>query len=228
MITRALTGMLAAVLLGGDAAAQESPASKSLFTPCAVALPTAAFAPLRAVIPEHLAGSSGCLRLTNQEFLLFNQPDGPGNPFHYCDLRTAPPACKEEPHWFYTFEINEQFTGAHGQRFMLWYTWQMKRGVMTDGYGIVSLVPKSQAARGFEIYALSGGYIFKGEDPSTADPCRDLSEDATEITGYELRGDGSEDVELRFNKRTIDCQTRQESLSALRYRPKTGRFELVP
>jgi hypothetical protein len=226
---RGLTWMLAAVATFAAAArADEGPAQKSLFTPCAEALPTPEFAPLRAVIPGAFAESAGCLRLTNREFLLFAQPFGPGQPFHYCDLRTSAPGCKAEPHWFYAFETKQQFTGANGKRYMLWHTWQMKRGIYSDGYGIFSLVPRSIDPRGFAVYTLPGGMIFQGEDPANSDPCRDLGDEATEITGYELRGEGTEEVELRFTQRRIDCKTRQETLGLLRYQPKNGKFERLP
>ena len=108
-----------------------------------------------------------------------------------------------------------------------WYDWQMKRGVFGDGYGIFSLVPKSIDPRGFDIYGLAGGVIFHGEDPATADPCRDVGDEATEITGYELLGEGTGDVELRFTQRRIDCKTREESQRVLRFRPRNGKFERV-
>jgi hypothetical protein len=221
--------MLATLLvISAYAQAGESPAQKSLFTPCVDALRLAEFAPLRAVIPEGFIQTAGCLRLTPREFLLFAQPTGPGNPFHYCDLRGRSPVCEAEPNGFYAFDIKQEFTGARGKRFMLWHTWQMKRGVYRDGYGIFSLVPKSMDPRGFDIYALPGGVIFLGEDPSTADPCRDVGDEATEIMGYELLGEGTAEVELRFTKRRIDCKTRQETSGVLRYRPKNGKFEQVP
>jgi hypothetical protein len=223
----ALTRLWALMMLAAVVHAQDATGHQPLFTPCAQALATREFAPLRGVIPEELRESAGCLRLDNAEFLLFSQPDGPGKPFRYCDLHAAVHECKEEPNWFYDFRNLRQFTGSGGKRYMLWFTWQMKRGVYDDGYGIFSLVPKAVEPRGFDIYSLTGGSLFKGEGDG-ADPCYEIGRDeVSEITGYELLGEGTADVELRFTKKIIECATKKESLRMERFRPKDGKFELV-
>lgn len=228
MISRTLTRMLASMMISMAAAsADDAVAQKPLFTPCEQALSTPEFARLRPVIPAEFAESGGCLRLTNHEFVLFRDPEGPGRPFYYCDLREAAPSCKPEAFGPYAFEIKQQFSGANGKRYLLWYNWQLRRGVFGDGYGIFSLVPKSIQPRGFDIYGLAGGQMFQGENPATADPCRDVGDEATEITGYELLGEGTADVELRFTQRRIDCKTREQSQHVLRYRPSNGKFQSV-
>lgn len=216
------------LLMASAASAQDSARPASLFTPCAEALQSPRFSSLRAMIPEGFADDAGCLRLNDREFVLLRDPSGPGNPFHYCDLRTSTPTCRPEPFAPYSFEVKAQFTSARGKQYLLWHSGGWTRGVYRDGFGIFSLVPKSIDPRGFAIYVLTGSEIFQGEDPSTADPCRDVGEEATEVTGYELSGEGTADLELRFKTRTIACKTKSESLELLRFRPKSGKFERVP
>ena len=214
--------MSALALLSASVHAHDAP--PSLFIPCAQALATREFAPLRGVITDELRETAGCLRLDDRSFLLFSQPGGPGTPFHHCDLRATPPACTSEPLFSYAFEKKREFTGANGKRYMLWFNWQMKRGVYSDGYGIFSLVPKTVDPRGFAIYGLTGSELYRGEGDAP-DPCRDLGDHVNEITGYELLDEGTPAVELRFMSRAVDCNSRKETVEVERFRPVHGKFQ---
>jgi hypothetical protein len=228
MTARTLTGMLVALTLAATARAEGVAQSKSLFINCEYALQTREYAPLRAVIPEKLRESSGCLRLTNQEFVLFAQPGFREGPFFYCDLRSPSPTCEQVGFAPYSFDDKQEFTGAKGKKYMLWFTSRISQGYYSDGYGIFSLVPRSMQPRGFDIYALAGGRFFHGEDPSSSDPCRDSSSEVNEITGYQLFGEGTQNVELVFTEKVINCVSKEQTLRERRYRPKNGKFELLP
>lgn len=224
MNARVLTRMSAIVLVAAVARPQDSPRQSPMFTPCAQALSTREFAPLRSAIPDNLRDDAGCLRLDNNRFLLFSQPAGPGNPFRHCDLRAPPPACTQDGSFFYAFETLREFTGANGKRYMLWFNSQMKHGVYVDGYGIFSLVPRSIDPRGFAVYPLAGSTVFRGEGDAP-DPCRDLGDHVSEVTGYELLGEGTAHIELRFTSKVTDCMTHAESIEVKSFRPRNGRFE---
>jgi hypothetical protein len=57
---------------------------------------------------------------------------------------------------------------------------------------------------------------------------RPLGDHVNEITGYELGGEGTADLELRFTSKSIDCSTRAETIRVQRFRPRNGRFEQLP
>jgi hypothetical protein len=111
---------------------------------------------------------------------------------------------------------------------MLWKTSRYRQGVYHHGYGIASLVPRSAESRGFDVYPLAAGAVFRGEDPATSDPCQGMGVEANEITGYELRGEATAEVELRFTERVVNCKSREETLRVKRFRPRAGMFEPVP
>lgn len=206
---------------------QNAADSKSLFKPCADVLSKAELASQSDEFAEESRKAAGCLRLTNKEFVVFRAGTILETPFRYCGLRRVP-ACEPEPFRPYSFDVEREFTGANGKRFMLWKTFRYRQGVYSHTYGIASLVPKSVELRGFAVYTLAGGVIFRGEDPTTSDPCQELGDEATEITGYELLGEGTADVELRFTERVVNCKTREETARLNRYRPQNGKFEFVP
>lgn len=228
MTMRALTGVLALTLMAAAVHAQAAADAKPLFEPCADVLTTAEVESLGGELSREGRESASCLRLTNNEFVVFNGGGTTRRLFQYCDARRVP-ACEWEPFSPYAFDVVREFTGANGEQFLLWKTHQYHRGVHDHGYGIVSLVPKSaDHPRGFAIYALVGGTLFKGEDSPLSDPCQDLGDEVNDITGYELSGEGTSDVELRFTERVVDCKTRKEKLWVNRFRPQGGKFELVP
>jgi hypothetical protein len=225
---RTLTGMLAVMLMAVAAHAEPATVSKSLFKPCTDVLTRAELASMSGELAEQVRGAAGCLRLTNKEFVVFRGDNLIlERPFQYCAVQRVP-ECEPEPFRPYSFDVQREFTGANGKRFMLWKTYRYARGVYSHGYGIASLVPKSVESRGFDVYALTSGAIFRGEDPSTADPCQDLGDEATEITGYELLGESTAEVELRFTERVVNCKTQEETPRLKRYRPRNGKFELLP
>jgi hypothetical protein len=225
---RTLTGTLAVMLMAVAAQPQPADVSKSLFKPCGDVLTKAELASLGGEFADEVRESAGCLRLTNKEFVVFRGSNLIlERPFQYCGVNRVP-ACEPEPFLPYSFDVEREFVGANGKRFMLWKTYRYRQGVYNHGYGIASLVPKSVETRGFDVYALAGGVIFRGEDPSSSDPCQEQGDEATEITSYELLGEGTADVELRFTERIVNCKTKEEALRSKRYRPRNGKFELVP
>jgi hypothetical protein len=227
MNMRTLTGMLALMLMAAGAIAQEARGSETLFKPCAEILSVEELATLHEVLPEDARSSSSCLRLANPEFLVFTGSGILTTRFHYCAARRVP-ACETEPFSPYAFDVVRDFACANGERCLLWKTHRYRRGVYQHGYGIASRVPTSVESRGFDVYPLAGGSIFRGEDPPTANPCQDLGDKVNEIIGYELKGEGTDAVELSFTERFIDCGTKEEVLRQRRYRQRNGVFELAP
>lgn len=227
MSMRALTGMLALTLMSSTIPAKDATTSKSLFEPCSDVVTQAEIRSLRDDPITKNLESAGCLRLTNKEFVVFTGDAILESPFRYCAAGRTP-ACEAEPFRPYAFIVVQEFTGANRKRFMLWRTYRYRLGVYSHAFGIVSLVPRSIEPRGFGVYTLVSGRIFHGEQSSTSDPCQDLGDEVNEIMGYELAGEGTADVELRFNERIVNCKTREETVSVRRYRPRNGVFELVP
>lgn len=202
-------------------------AAPDYFPYCVSALEQSEFAALR----EHLSSApiqqvDRCMRLTNSEFLVTANRQGPfkgsASNLFYCNLKAPKAAsCIEDEGASYYPELSlvRQFSGPRGKQYVLWSTSLLRHGIESSSYHIFQLAAKSSAPRGYVFYPLGIGTHLTDES------CEDSSTDqsGTKVTGVAIRSEGTEAVTLDFGRET--CQKNSDTRDTVSFVLRDGRFQ---
>lgn len=211
-----------------------SASPQDYFVSCDDALQTAPFSALRKQIETEssIQQLDQCMRLSNKEFLVTGNPRGPfnGDPsnFFYCNAEMAPPTCVADKSYAYypSLGIIRQFSGRNNKQYVLWSTYLLRHGVETSGYGIFSLVPKTQDPRGYEIYTLPvGTYCSYSEERDCAcDNLPSATKESIRVTDPQILNEGQSSVSIVFKTITTDCSNFRNASRTVALVLKDGRF----
>lgn len=227
-----MKNLLAVALMLASLQALSAPL-QNYFVSCDDALQTTPFLALRKQLETEssIQQLDQCMRLSNKEFLVTGNPSGPfnGDPsnFFYCNVENAPSCVADKSYAYYpSLGIIRQFSGRNNKQYVLWSTYLLQQGVETSGYGIFSLVPKTQNPRGYEIYTLPiGTYCSYSEEIDCT--CANLSpgtKESIRVTDPQIQNEGQSSVSIVFKTITTDCANLKNTSSTATLVLKDGKF----
>jgi hypothetical protein len=202
-------------------------ASESFFRDCASALESPDFQRLKTFYSSRTdePRPDSCFRLNNNEFLVTVTNAGrvsQGLYYYYANDNTYGLV---DRHYWPEIEVKREFVGPNQKRFVLISTSNLHHGNWEYGYQILYLVPgkKIQSFVVKELIAAKENPVdgFCGRHGSDG---IELTDTATSIKGFQIVGEGSDDIRLEFTVEEEDCNTRKHRSYMRVFHPQAGDF----
>lgn len=143
---------------------------------------------------------------------------------YYCDVASDAGCVNHRDGSVYpNLTFVQRIEGPGNKQFLLFNNRFMRHGMVNSGYHVFQLVPKARNPRGYEFYMLAvGDHYFAGE--GGLPPCRDLAaeEEAVEVRGVSVIGEGSRGVTLQFVTFVTPCSGGESSERTVEFKIVDG------
>ncbi|MDX8129762.1 hypothetical protein QLH52_20870 [Methylomonas sp. OY6] len=204
-------------------------ASEPYFRHCDSVLESPAFKPLKLFYDSrpNEPRPDNCFRLNKSEFLVTVTNSGRiGQGLYFYD-GSANSYELVGGHSWPDISIKREFLGGNQKRFVLINTSNLYRGNWEYGYRILYLVPGKK----LESFAVKD-LLFAKENPVSGfcgheSDGVELTDIATSIKGFDVVGEGSENVRVEFNIEEEDCKTGTHRKYNRVFMPQAGDFTEV-